>query len=211
MNILAIYNRSIQTSAYYSIVADLLVREFQAFQNINYRAEETGEMSIIEKQDWLTRIVQAENIDLVIAFGQNALHALTLPEKVKKIVVNPLLRPDKIVELNMLNMVNLSKEELICLRHIGHLAVGGYISLARRRSTHAIFIPDWVRWNHFEYYLTKYDPKKSLHNWTYDSRKISPKHDDGYSHIEYKKQRAMSYLTDDIIVALSSFGVDLFT
>jgi len=117
-----------------------------------------------ERMQWLEQTCKREHYDMVITSHRNALFAMALPAKIKKVLINPKLELEHGVD-KLLNRVLLSDDEQKSLRHIRHLAIGGYIRNDRRHGTYAVFTPKDVDWNHSGRYLLKYDPKGIIGNW----------------------------------------------
>ena len=160
MNILAICENKDNRNYYIDFIKTVLPAKFQK-QNIDYAYVAMEGIPLQQRLHWLEQKVREEQIDVVIATGKNAVIAMALPDDMKRIVINPILRIAEVGEVGLLDRVFLSAKERAYKRHLEYLACGGYIRKARRLNTYAIFMPYLVSWDQSSLFLAKYDPDRA--------------------------------------------------
>lgn len=221
MEILAICNSTLPANAYRKVITKWLPRRLELNDSVNYLVNVIGHMTFSEKFEWLQKIVQNRHIDIIIASGQNALLAMALPPQIKKIVVNPLLLPNKIGTRELLNATEFSHKDMICYRYVQRIVRGGYIPVARRTTVQAIFTRevtcDQTYREQYEEFLSKYTSRARsatwwfkdptcLYNWGYALR-MTDKHFTMF--FENKSEAEIYYLDKDITSALLEDNVDV--
>ena len=156
-----------------------------------------------QNMEALQQSVETNNIDLVVASDFNAFLALALPAEVKKLVICPVIDPQKDSVFRLGTRVVFSEEDYKYMRAIRRI-VNGYISVMRKRNTYAIFLPFYDHANQHGIYELKYG-HKNITNWTdYTGRgKRSMEHIKGNKSKDYFQ--ALDANTHQII---SSFSIN---